>query len=206
MKYQDVLWIFRRFTHFNITSKKVKDFGTPNNFDTEYTEHQHITDTKQPYRHANKRDPLPQMIKHVQRRMVLKNKQLYLESLRPPNLVHRSLHRCFLGSRVKDCPIQISSASSKYLLIDLELYLRTFLHNRLYLDGEGVHHRVKKRKLPELDDPQVTVVKIYCLLNISDELNFSDAFLHRSSSTKLLTSMYLISWKRIISFAKFIGV
>src|SRR4051812_48152634 len=160
MKYQDVLWIFRRFTHFNITSKKVKDFGTPDNFDTEYTEHQHITDTKQPYRHTNKRDPLPQMIKHVQRRMVLENKRLYLESLRPSSPMHEPLHQCSLGSRVKDCPIQISSASSKYSLNDLELYLRIFLHNRLYLDGEGIHHRVKKRKLPELDDTQV---KIYYL-------------------------------------------
>ena len=29
--------------------QQIQDFGTPNNFDIEYTEHQHITDTKEPY-------------------------------------------------------------------------------------------------------------------------------------------------------------
>ena len=29
--------------------QRVRDFGTPDNFDTEYTEHQYIVDTKQPY-------------------------------------------------------------------------------------------------------------------------------------------------------------
>src|SRR3954464_14509932 len=104
--------------------QRVRDFGTPDNFDTEYTEHQHIIDTKQPYQHTNKRDPLPQMIKHVQRRMVLENKWLYLDSLRTPTSVPEPVNRCSLGSRVKDCPILISSANSKYLLNDLELSLR----------------------------------------------------------------------------------
>ena len=107
------------------------------------------------------------MIKHVQRRMVLENKRLYLESLRPSSPMHKPLHRCFLGSRVKDCPIQILSASSKYFLNDLELYLRIFLHNRLYLDREGIHHRVKKRKLPELDDTQVKII----ICDVFTELN-----------------------------------
>src|SRR3954465_938774 len=138
--------------------QRVRDFGTPDNFDTEYTEHQHIIDTKQPYRHTNKRDPLPQMIKHIQRRMVLESKRSYLKSLRSLRPVQDPLNRCSLGSRVKDCPILISSASSKYSLNDLELYLRTFFHNRLYADGEGIHHRVKKRKFPDLDSSQVTII------------------------------------------------
>ena len=29
--------------------QRVKNFDTPDNFNTEYTEHQHIVDTKQPY-------------------------------------------------------------------------------------------------------------------------------------------------------------
>jgi hypothetical protein len=136
----------------------VRDFGTPDNFDTEYTEHQHIIDTKQPYRRTNKRDPLPQMIKHVQRRMILEDKRSYLESLQPLSPVQDPLNRCSLGSRVKDCPILISSANSKYSLNDLELYLRTFFHNRLYADGEGIHHRVKKRKFPDLDNSQVSII------------------------------------------------
>ena len=147
--------------------QKIRNFGTPDNFDTEYTEHQHIIDTKQPYRRTNKRDPLPQMIKHVQRRMVLENKWLYLDSLRTPTSVPEPVNRCSLGSRVKDCPILISSANSKYLLNDLELSLRIFLHNRLYMDGKGIYHRVKKRKLPELNDSQVNIVIIIIKINLS---------------------------------------
>jgi hypothetical protein len=135
--------------------QRTRDFGTPDNFDTEYTEHQHIIDTKQPYAHTNRKDLIPQMIKHVQRRMVLENKQMFLESLRPIQPAQEPSRRYFLGSRVKNCPMLISSVSSKYSLKDLDLYLRTFLHNKLFRDGEGVHHRVKKRKLPELEDPQV---------------------------------------------------
>src|SRR5438270_5572711 len=98
------------------------------------------------------------MIKYIQRRMILESKQSYLESLRSPSPVQDPFNRCSLGSQVKDCPILISSASSKYALNDLELYLRIFFHNRLYANGEGIHHRVKKRKLPELDNSQVTII------------------------------------------------
>ena len=98
------------------------------------------------------------MIKHIQHQMVLENKQSYLESLQPTDSAQDPIKRCFLGSRVKDCPVLISSASRKYLLNDLELYLRTFLHNCLYMDGEGASHQVKKRKLPKLDNPQVVII------------------------------------------------
>src|SRR3954471_5348182 len=98
--------------------QQIRDFGTPDNFDTEYTEHQHIIDTKQSYVHTNKKDPIPQMIKHVQRRMVLEYKQMYLESLCPIQPTQDPSHRCSLGSRVKNCPMLISSASNRYLLKD----------------------------------------------------------------------------------------
>src|SRR3954463_4726575 len=162
--------------------QRTRDFGTPDNFDTEYTEHQHIIDTKQPYRRTNKRDPLPQIIKHVQRRMVLENKWLYLDSLRTPTSVSEPVNRCSLGSRVKDCPILISSANSKYSLNDLELSLRIFLHNRLYMDGEGIYHRVKKHKLPELDDSQVNIVTIIININLYPELNYIFIFSRLSFS------------------------
>ena len=34
--------------------EKIKMFGTPDNFDTEYTENRHIVDAKQPYKKTNK--------------------------------------------------------------------------------------------------------------------------------------------------------
>lgn len=87
--------------------------------------------------------------------MVLENKRLYLESLHPIPLAQNLPYRCSLGSRVKNYPMLVSSASSKYMVKDLELCLRTFLHNKLFPDGDGAHHRIKKRKLPELGDSQV---------------------------------------------------
>jgi hypothetical protein len=132
----------------------IQNFGTPDNFDTEYTEHQHIIDAKQPYLHTNKQNHVAQMIHHVECRMVLENKNEYLESLQHHNSNQPVSYRCFLGSRVKDCPMLISRVSNKYG-VDLELYLWTFLHNQLYPEGDGSRHRVKKCKCPALDNTEV---------------------------------------------------
>jgi hypothetical protein len=40
------------------------------------------------------------------------------------------------------------------------------------VDGEGIYHRVKKRNLPELEDPQVHIVNNYYQHNVYTELNF----------------------------------
>src|SRR5437588_7225989 len=98
------------------------------------------------------------MIKYIQRRMILESKWSYLESLQSLSPVQDPFNQCSLGSWVKDCPILISSASSKYSLNDLELYLQTFFHNCLYVNGEGIHHQVKKCKLLKLDNSQVTII------------------------------------------------
>ena len=47
--------------------QQVRDFGCPGNFDTEYTEHQHISDAKDPYRASNKRVPVVQMLHYIHR-------------------------------------------------------------------------------------------------------------------------------------------
>src|SRR3954453_9506595 len=62
-------------------AQRVRDFGVPSNFDTEYTEHQHITDAKEPYRASNKREPIMQMLRFVHRRTAIEMKYQYLESI-----------------------------------------------------------------------------------------------------------------------------
>ena len=140
--------------------QRVRDFGSPANFDTEYTEHQHIPDAKDPYRASNKREPITQMLRFVHRRTAIEAKYQYLEiinlnSIKPG---HRTLScQHSLGSRVENCPMLVSSAIKKYELKDLEVDLRIFLHNQSFSPGEGWRHRVKKRNLPELDNPQVSL-------------------------------------------------
>ena len=41
----DLLKIYS-LQHYN---QQIREYGTPDNFDTEYTEHQHISDAKDPY-------------------------------------------------------------------------------------------------------------------------------------------------------------
>jgi hypothetical protein len=142
--------------------QRVRDFGSPGNFDTEYTEHQHILDAKDPYRASNKRDPVTQMLRYVHRRTAIEMKYQYLETigLSSAKPGHPSSPcKYSLGSRVENCPIPILSASMTYGMKDLEVDIRIFLHNQSFPPGEGWRHRVKKRKLPELDDPEVS---LYC--------------------------------------------
>ena len=58
--------------------EKIKKFGTPDNFDTEYTENRHIVDAKQPYQKTNKIDYIKQMTRHVQYQMAIELKLQYL--------------------------------------------------------------------------------------------------------------------------------
>ena len=51
--------------------EKVTMFGTPDNFDIEYTEHQHIADTKDIYKKTNKVNLVQQMVKHIEHRTAL---------------------------------------------------------------------------------------------------------------------------------------
>jgi len=138
----------------------VRDFGSPDNFDTEYTEHQHISDAKNPYRASNKREPVMQMLRYVHRRTAIEMKHQYLEAIssNSANPEYPISHRQHsLGSRVRNSPMPIISASTNYSLKNLEVDLRIFLHNQLFQPGEGWRHRVKKRNLPELDNSQVSL-------------------------------------------------
>src|SRR3954447_13811737 len=49
-------------------------FGTADNADTEITEYQHHVEVKLPYRRTNKREPLPQVVKFVERQTALEEK------------------------------------------------------------------------------------------------------------------------------------
>ena len=109
--------------------QRIRDFGTPDNFDTEYTEHQHISDAKEPYRASNKRDPVIQMLRFVHRRTTIEMKYQYLEAIRLNIINSARPHRCSLGARVENCSMMISSAGEKYGLKNLEVDLWLFLHN-----------------------------------------------------------------------------
>ncbi|KAG8685037.1 hypothetical protein FRC08_013332 [Ceratobasidium sp. 394] len=45
----------------------IRELGTPDGYSTETPEHLHIVYVKMPYRASNRRDPLPQIVTHVQR-------------------------------------------------------------------------------------------------------------------------------------------
>ena len=62
----------------------IKLLGTPDNFNTEVTEHQHIADCKVPYRLCNKRDPAKQMVKFISCWGVLSAKHEFLEFIDKP--------------------------------------------------------------------------------------------------------------------------
>jgi hypothetical protein len=134
---------------------KIRTFGTPDNFDTEYTENKHITDVKQVYQLTNKIDFEKQMVMHVCRRMALVLKQQYLEAISMGDNACVKQYVRKLGSRAPKCPTSISFTERQYGLKDLEYCIRAYIHNYSYTEGNGKRHRVKKRNLPQLYDPQV---------------------------------------------------
>lgn len=105
---------------------QVRRYGTPDNFDTEHMEHQHIS-VKDGYQRTNKRDPLPQMIKYFQRRSSLQMKQEYLDYLGNRTPLPAIAHKYRMGSQLPDCPMYISSASEKYDIKGLEEAVQNFL-------------------------------------------------------------------------------
>ena len=61
--------------------QQVRDFWSPDNFDTEDTEHQHISDAKNLYRTSNKCEPVMQMLYYVHCRTAIEMKHQYLEAI-----------------------------------------------------------------------------------------------------------------------------
>jgi hypothetical protein len=134
---------------------KIKAFGTPDNFDTEYTENRHITDAKLVYKMTNKVDYEEQMVKHVHRRAALDLKKQYLDSLSMTTkpLVKKPVR--MLGCRAPNYPVSISHIARQYALKDLEYCIQTYIHDCSYTEENGKRHRVKKQNLPQIIDPQV---------------------------------------------------
>ena len=146
--------------------ERVKLFGTPDNFDTEYTEHQHIADAKHVYKRTNKVDPISQMVLHVQRRTALEMKYQYLDTLSNSQHISESVrYQYSLGSRAANCPVHIIHVERTYGFKDLEYCIRSYLHNCLFPEGEGKRHRVKKRNLPQLRNTQV-FFQVSCIENV----------------------------------------
>jgi len=140
---------------------RIREWGTPDNYDTEFTEHQHIN-SKKMYKKTNRINAERQMAIHAQRRMALEMKFAYLEicatNTSSPPLV--SSRTCSLGSRVRNSPMLISDASRIFECKDLELCIRSYIHDCQFPKGEGKRHRVKRSKLPELDDEKVNYIAL----------------------------------------------
>ena len=134
---------------------RIRTWGPPDNYDIEYTEHQHIADAKQPYRRTNKINPLRQMVKHVEHRTALEMKYIYLDSIAGTSPMPASvtpIHKRCLGSCIPNCPMYISDASRIFQCKNLKLCIRSFLHDCQFPSNEGRRHRIKIRNLPQLDD------------------------------------------------------
>ena len=73
-----------------------------------------------------------------------------------------------IGTRIPGCPMHISAVERLFGLKDLEHCLRSYLHDLSFPGREGRKHRVKKRKLPQLHNPQVlkilSSIITYCIL------------------------------------------
>jgi hypothetical protein len=135
-------------------SESTRWFGTPDNADTEITEHQHRIEVKTPYRRTNKRNPLPQIVKFVERRTALENK---LDSISTSDNNHKdtsSITESYrhLSGKIPEGVIHINDASKLFHICDLELATRTFFH-----DLESAN-RVNKKNLPRVSNPMVSSI------------------------------------------------
>ncbi|EUC57340.1 hypothetical protein RSOL_219280, partial [Rhizoctonia solani AG-3 Rhs1AP] len=67
------LHMLRHWTH------SIRQLGTPDGYNTETPEQLHIEYAKIPWRASNKREPLPQMVKYVQRQEAIRLHRTYLD-------------------------------------------------------------------------------------------------------------------------------
>ena len=141
-------------------SEATKRLGTPDNFDTEVTEHQHRTDVKIPYQRTNKRDPLPQIIKFIERRTALEDKLDYIRWNESSNLsiLLETTNQRQLSGKIFDKPVSIKEISRMFGYPKLELAIQIFLHD-VKFPGTGYRHRVNRRNLPKLSNPDVSMHK-----------------------------------------------
>ena len=146
---------FHSLQHF---SEATRRFGTPDNVDTEITEHQHRIDVKSPYRRTNKRNPLSQVVKFVERRTALEDKRESVFGNKPIDTSRTLItetSRWFSGAIFKEA-IPIDEASTLFEVRELELAIQTYFHD-LEFPGTGYRHRVSRKNLPRLSDPMVNI-------------------------------------------------
>ena len=120
--------------------QQVRTYGTPDNFDTEYTEHQHIADAKMVYKRTNKINHLEQMVKHVQHRTALEMKLQYLDTLSMMRMqkITTIPHRLVVGSRIPESPMHINVIENKYSFKTLGYCICTYLHDCTFCNGDGI--------------------------------------------------------------------
>jgi hypothetical protein len=101
------------------------------------------------------------MVKDIERRSALEMKQDYLDTTvdsLPTPLT--PVHKNYLGSRIPNCPMDISDASRIFQCKDLKLCIRSYLHDCQFAQGEGRRHRIKIRNLPQLEDSSQVISEI----------------------------------------------
>lgn len=121
---------FPKFHSLQHYSEWTRMFGTPDNFDTEITEHQHRIEVKLPYQRTNKREPTSQIVKFVERRTALDNK-LELTNKKIVNNEEPTVSTNFrhLGSRIPEGPLNIIEASKMFNIPNLERDIRIFFND-----------------------------------------------------------------------------
>ena len=149
---------FLKFHSLSHISESTRKFGTPDNTDTEVTEHQYHTDVKTLYRQTNKRNPLPQVVKFIEHQTPLNDALEHIgnKSVDTPRYSITESYR-HLNSPISKGTIHINDGSKMFNIHDLELAIQTFFHDLQY-SGEGNHHRVSKRNLPKLMNPIVSLL------------------------------------------------
>lgn len=159
----------------------IKLLGTPDNFDTEVTEHQHIADCKVPYLRSNKRDPQKQMVKFISRRSALATKYEFLEFYENSTELKENF-KTSLGGQIRGY-ITLESAEMIFGL-NLEGPLRTYLEDCNYPEGRGHYHRRRRAKWKQYRN--LKDMKVY-------------TFLH-SEYTFIQGAQYIPLWNRLKYF------
>src|SRR5947209_6104186 len=121
-----VLRIYQSSMHWHTISLGFENGGTPDNYDTEYTEHQHIIDAKNPYRRSNKVNPLNKWLK-----------QLYLDTFTIALTTLLPLPPDGKGFSDLGSPtVPDVSDSFSFRGKNLELCIRSYLYDRQYPEDQ----------------------------------------------------------------------
>ena len=150
---------FEKFHSLQHISESTRTFGTPDNADTEITEHQHRMEVKIPYRRMNKRDPLFQVVKFVEHQTALEDKlnhittSKFVDTSSSPPVTEKYWH---LSASIPEGVLHINEVSKLFELHDLEFATQTFFHDLQFASRNGYHHRVNRKNLPKLSNPTVS--------------------------------------------------